>query len=121
MQALKIQEADDRPKINLDKEDGIFEISGRSLPEDAASFYAPVMQWIIDYGKAPNATTEFIFRLDYSNTASTKFIHEILLLLEKIKGVKVIWCYQDGDEDMEEVGKEFSEQIAVPFAFKNCG
>jgi hypothetical protein len=118
MQALKVQETDDSPKIILDKDKGIFEISGRSLPEDSAEFYNPVLEWITTYAKDPNANTDFIFRLDYSNTASSKFIHEILQALEKVKGAKVTWWYLEEDEDMEEAGKEFSEQVSIPFEFK---
>src|SRR4051812_2220587 len=114
MQAFKVQETDDSPRITLDKDNGIFEISGRSLPEDSAEFFNPILEWIADYAKAPNATTDFTFRLDYSNTASSKFIHEILQALEKVKGVKVTWWYLEEDEDMEEAGKEFSEQVSIP-------
>lgn len=118
MQALKIQETDETPKIILDKENGIFEISGRSLPEDCAEFYEPVLKWLAAYSTAPNTTTAFTFRLDYSNTASSKFIHEIMVMLEKIKGARVTWCYLEEDEDMEEAGKEFAEQVTLPFDFK---
>jgi hypothetical protein len=118
MQALKIQETDDSPRITLDKENGIFEISGRSLPEDSAEFYQPVLKWIASYSQEANISTEFVFKLDYSNTASSKFIHEIFVALEKIKGVKIIWWYLDEDEDMEEAGKEFAEQVSIPFEFK---
>ena len=118
MQALKIQATDETPNIILDKEKGIFEITGHSLPEDSAEFYQPVLDWITAYAKAPNAATEFVFKLDYSNTASTKFIHEMLIILEKIKGVKVSWWFLEEDEDIEEMGKEFSEQVAIPFEFK---
>lgn len=118
MQALKILETDETPKIILDKANGIFEISGRSLPEDSAEFYDPVLKWLSAYTNAPNPTTDFIFRLDYSNTASSKFIHEIMMKLEKIKGARITWCYLEEDEDMEEAGKEFAEQVTLPFDFK---
>jgi hypothetical protein len=119
MQILNIQETDDSPKIVLDKQNGIFEISGRSLPEDSAEFYAPVLKWVRDYAKVPNATTDFIFKLEYSNTASSKFIHEILIALQVVKGAKVTWWTQEDDEDMKEEGVEFSEQVDVPFEFKS--
>ena len=36
MEILNLEGAEDTPKIILDKKNGIFEISGRSLPEDSA-------------------------------------------------------------------------------------
>jgi hypothetical protein len=119
MQALKIQSTDDSPEVLLDKQHGTFEIKGRSLPEDSAEFFDPILSWVSAYCKDPNQTTNFIFKLDYSNTASSKFIHEILLLLEKLKtGVTIEWWYYEEDEDMLEAGKEFEEQVTVPFTFK---
>jgi len=118
MRALKIHETDETPAITLDKENGLFEISGRSLPEDSAEFYSPVLDWVSGYAKDPNPMTEFVFKLDYSNTASTKFIHEILIILEKIKGLKISWWYREDDEDLEELGHELSEQVTIPFDFK---
>ena len=118
MEILNIEGTEDTPKILLDKKNGIFEISGRTLPEDAAEFYRPILDWIDDYQKEANPTTDFVFKLDYSNTASTKFILDILAALKDINGVKILWYYQESDEDMEEAGREFSEQVDIPFEFK---
>ena len=118
MQVLQIEATDDSPRIVLDKAKGKFEISGRSLPEDSAEFYQPVLQWLAEYAQSPNEKTEFVFNLDYSNTASSKFIHEILLALQKIANATVIWWYHKDDEDMEEAGKEFAEQVELPFVMK---
>jgi hypothetical protein len=52
------------------------------------------------------------------NTASSKLIQNILELLENVNGAKVIWCYDDQDEDMEDLGIEYSELISVPFEFR---
>ncbi|MCE2996386.1 MAG: DUF1987 domain-containing protein, partial [Flammeovirgaceae bacterium] len=101
-----------------DKKNGIFEISGRSLPEDSAEFYKPVIEWINAYGAEANPTTEFAFKLEYFNTASSKLILDVLSALEEIKGIKVVWYFHDDDEDMEEAGQEFSELVEIPFEFK---
>jgi len=117
MDSLKILKTDDTPDIILDKSLGKFEISGRSLPEDSVEFYTPVFQWLDMYAKDPNPTTEFIFKLDYLNTASSKMIQDILGALEKIKGVKVAWHFYEDDEDMEEMGQELSELVEIPFEY----
>lgn len=118
MEVLHFEGSDDTPAIVLDKMNGIFEISGRSLPEDSAVFFEPVLKWIEQYKKEPNANTDFVFKLDYCNTSSTKFIQDILSALEPIKGIKILWYYQEDDEDMEATGKEFSELVEIPFEFK---
>jgi hypothetical protein len=109
---------EDTPKVVLDKGNSVFEISGRSLPEDAAEFYEPIIAWIEQYQKQANPTTNFMFKLEYFNTASSKLILDVLSALEAIDGIKVIWYYHEDDEDMEEAGQEFSELVDVPFEFK---
>jgi hypothetical protein len=118
MEILKLEGTEDTPKIMLDKSNGIFEISGRSLPEDSAEFYRPVLEWIGNYGKDPNDSTEFEFKLEYFNTASSKLILDVLSALEDIKSMKIMWYFHEDDEDMEEAGQEFSELVEIPFEFK---
>lgn len=118
MDPLKISKTDDTPTIILDQSAGKFEISGRSLPEDSVEFYTPVFQWLEMYAKAPNPTTEFVFKLDYLNTASSKMIQDILSALEKINGARVVWYFYEDDEDMEEMGQELSELVEIPFEYK---
>jgi hypothetical protein len=120
MEILNLEGTADTPKIILDKGNGIFEISGRSLPEDSVEFYRPVLEWINAYAKAPNAKTFFSFKLEYFNTSSSKLILDVLSALEEIKGMEIEWCYAEDDEDMEEAGKEFSELVEIPFAYKTC-
>lgn len=118
MNTIDIKGTEDTPAIILDKAAGKFEISGRSLPEDAAEFYSPVLQWLTEYAAAPNANTDFTVKLEYFNTASSKLILDLLSKVEAIKGAKVVWFHYGDDEDMQEAGQEFSELVEIPFEFK---
>ena len=111
MEILNLEGAEDTPKIILDKKNGIFEISGRSLPEDSAEFYKPVLEWLEQYAKEANPSTEFVFKLEYFNTASSKLILDVLSALEEIAGMRITWYFQ-------EAGEEFSELVELPFEFK---
>ena len=117
MKALIIEATEETAGIILDKERGIFEITGRSLPEDSAEFFDPVLQWVKEYRNDPNNVTDIVFKLDYFNTASSKFIQDILAQFENVSGVKVSWFYFEDDERMEEAGNEFSEFVNIPFEF----
>jgi len=118
MEILNIEGAEDTPKIILDKNNGIFEISGRSLPEDSAEFYRPVLEWLRSYAKVANPTMDFVIKLEYFNTASSKLILDVLSTLEDIKGTTIQWYHHEDDEDMEDAGKEFSELVEISFEFK---
>jgi hypothetical protein len=119
METIKIQGTEDTPKIMLDAENEIFEISGRSLPEDVSSFYEPVLNWLNEYAESPNGKTVFNFKLTYFNTASSKLLLDILMKLEEMheKGQEVLirWHYPEDDEDMAEAGEEYSDIVDVPF------
>ena len=117
MEIINLEGTEDTPKILLDKSNGIFEISGRSLPEDSAEFYQPIIDWLDQYAGDSNENSTFIFKLEYFNTASSKLILDVLSKLEDIQGARVMWYFHEDDEDMEEAGEEFSELVEVPFEF----
>ena len=117
MRVISLPGTEDTPKVVLDKDSQIFEISGRSLPEDAAEFYQPILSWFDDYKNDTNPKMDFHFKLEYFNTASSKLILDILSKLEEIDGTSVTWYFHEDDEDMEEAGEEFSDLVEVPFEF----
>jgi hypothetical protein len=118
MQSFNIPATDDTPRVVLDKENSVFEISGRSLPEDSADFFVPIMEWFNQYRTDPNQSTEFVINLDYFNTASSKYLQDIIATLEGIENTRVVWYYQEEDESMEEAGHEFAELVNIPFEFR---
>ncbi len=121
MEVINIQGTDDTPNVLLDKDNNTFEISGRSLPEDVNMFYEPIMNWIDEYSEGPNETTEFNFKLEYFNTASSKIILDILLKFEEIvengHDVKIKWHYHEDEEDMLEAGEEYADIVEIPFDY----
>lgn len=109
------------PLVEFDRQQGIFKIQGKSLPEDVKAFYMPLLQWWDEYRNNPNDVTNLILDFDYFNTASSKMI---LLLLSKLKdlsllgkSVRVTWCFPSHDSEMEEAGEELAEILNIPFDF----
>ena len=119
MDTLKIEGTDDSPNVILDQENSVFQLSGKSLPENVVGFYQSTLDWLDNYASSPNPETNFIFKLDYFNTASAKLILDILLKLEEIHetGNKDIisWHYRQEDEDMQDAGEEYADMIEIPF------
>jgi len=119
MEVIKIKGTDDTPSVILDKENEIFEISGRSLPEDVTSFYEPILNWLDEYAENANAKTVFSFKLVYFNTASSKLLLDILMKLEEMyengNDILIKWYYPEDDEDMEEAGEEYADIVDIPF------
>ncbi|MCF6242107.1 MAG: DUF1987 domain-containing protein [Bacteroidales bacterium] len=118
MTALIIDATMDTPRIHFDPKNNIFEISNKSLPEDANDFYRPVIDWLENYKRKPNKKTDFSFKLEYFNTASARYISQIITILDKMSkkhDVKINWYYQEIDEDMLALGEEFYEMTDMDF------
>ncbi|MBQ5404438.1 MAG: SiaC family regulatory phosphoprotein [Bacteroidales bacterium] len=104
------------PNVKLDRENGIFEISGKSIPEDAVKFYDPIIEWIKNYIEDPLEKTVFSFKMTYFNTTTSKIFLGIVQKLEKINPraqVHLKWYYAEEDEEMEEFGEVISEILNI--------
>lgn len=121
MQALVFNAQDDTPHVILDKENNIFELSGKSLPEDVVKFYQPIYNWLKQYVNNPNDETIVKLKIDYFNSASHKAINYMLEILSDIdktgKKVSVKWHYLTEDEDMLETGHDFEELTGLHFEY----
>ena len=119
MEAIIIELGRDTPGVTLDPNNNKFEMTGKSLPEDVASFYDPILAWIEDYSASPNEETVFEMKMNYFNTASSKMLLDILFALEELaeagNKVKIHWHYKENDEDMMEAGEEYADIVEVPF------
>ena len=103
----------------LDDQQGLLELSGRSIPENSIEFYKPILDWIEAYGASPKADTKVNIKLEYFNTSSSKCILDVFKKLESIhKGgnqLVINWYYEQDDEDMLEAGEDYQAIINVPF------
>ena len=120
MEHLVIAKTDDTPEIDFNPGTKELKISGRSLPEDVTTFYAPVLEWLDELEESAIGKLKFIVNLEYFNTASSKLILDILMKLEDIhsggsNSIEIIWNFDKRDTDMEEAAEEYSELVEVPF------
>ena len=121
MEPLRIQATVKTPEILFDPSNEVFEIKGKSVPDDAEEFYKDVLAWIDDYVSDPKDKTVFKIDLEYFNISSSKRIlflfYKLNELKEKGKDIKVIWYYNEEDEDMFEVGQDYAFMVKIPFEF----
>ena len=85
METLRLEATDDLPCVMFNFFKGIFEISKRSLPENAVVFYDPLVNSILEYMKTPNEETTVTFHFDYISTSSTKQIMKMILLFDELE------------------------------------
>jgi len=114
---IEIKATEDTPGITLHKASGLISISGKSLPEDSATFYQPVIEWLSVYIQNAASNTSAEFKLEYFNTSSSKQIFKIISLLKelsKTNSVAIKWYFDKGDKDMQLSGERFSKLCQMP-------
>ena len=110
LQDLIINPTPKTPKIELSQISGDLLFEGRSIPENAAKVYEPVLNWVTKYINNPRPTTNFRFNMEYYNTASSLWIAKILKILIHIHDADctiIIHLYLPL-EDYEDI-EEFSD------------
>ena len=117
MEVLVRNASFETPAIEFNPESGRMELTGRSLPEDSATFYKPILTWIDEYVSKPVPKTEIEIRLEYFNTATSMVLLKIFNKFQNIDDVTVHWYHYPEDEDMLESGKEFEELSSLKFVF----
>ncbi len=116
MKDLIIKETEKTPSVALSA-NGVLKIEGRSIPEDAASFFKPLLDWTREFTASEIRVD---IKLEYFNTSSSKFILEMLRLLENNpnnSNILVNWFYEEGDLDVLESGQYFESIIGIPFKY----
>jgi hypothetical protein len=118
MKSLYIPHTTKSPTINFDPDSGIFEIYGRSIPENSVDFYKPVLSWMDRLHDLPSANIEVVVKLEYFNTSSSKCLVDIFRKLEQLHQnghqVKILWYYEEEDDDMRESGEDMREILKMP-------
>jgi hypothetical protein len=118
MKNFNMEGSDRTPTISMNAESGEMEFSGKSIPENSADLYTPVIEWVDEYIKTPGEKTIFIVKLEYFNTSSSKYLLEIFRRFEGLfktgKDVSVQWYYEQEDEDMQESGDDFRDILKIP-------
>src|SRR5450759_2129056 len=102
--SLIIEQTPKTPQIDLDQLTGDLIFSGKSIPENAAKIYDPVLNWVTEYIKNPNPTTNLRLNLEYFNTASILWLAKIFRVLIHIKEpeyVLIVHLYLPVDEFVE--------------------
>ena len=84
---------------------GKLSFGGTSVPEDAASFYFPIIDWFSHYYRLPSGDTEIRVAFRYLNSTSSSMIHKIFHMLGRLQetgktNISCEWLYEAEDLDM---------------------
>lgn len=109
---LHIEKTQLTPLIQFDASTSTLLFEGESRPENVKKFYDPVIDWITNYLETQPAQTELKLDLkfEYLNSASIKYIYDILVVFEKYvtkHKITTTWYYVPEDDLMLENGQDY--------------
>lgn len=128
---LKIEPTNASLEINLDADKHFMSFVGESRPENVKAFFIPILDWISGYteylldldreNKIINI--QAVFKLEYFNSSSAKFIIDIISAIDGIKtkvpnsNIQIDWQYAEEDDDLFDSGKEFVRLSGIEMNF----
>jgi len=107
------------PAISFDETEKRLIIEGRSTLENPARFYKPLISKLKDFNNTSIERLEIDFKLEYFNTTSSLVILDVLKHLQSLdtpeNEVVINWYYDEEDEDLLEIGEDYSTMLNFPF------
>ena len=109
---LHIEKTQLTPLVEFNASTSTLLFEGESRPENVKKFYDPVIDWITNFLETQPAQTELKLDLkfEYLNSASIKYIYDILVVFEKYvtkHKITTTWYYVPEDDLMLENGQDY--------------
>nr|CRH05979.1 conserved protein of unknown function [Candidatus Magnetococcus massalia] len=116
MDTIKIEKTERSPEIEFVFPENRFALRGESYPEDVPAFYGPHISALGNHLESlEEGEVTFDFELIYFNSTSAKVIMNLFETLDEAaeRGVTVTinWHFEEDDDNMEELGEEFGEDL----------
>ena len=124
MNSINIAATDDTPSVNFNATDSSLKISGRSMPEDAISFYTPIIQWLEECQTKGFCLSQIDFHFEFLSTSSTKQVMKVFQVVDRINiasEVKVNWLYDVNDTNMKRTGELLLKLVQFKISFREVG
>ncbi len=118
MDTIDIQATARTPLLSFKPTEGLFLLEGESYPEDTRKFYdAPLANVYAYLAQSTMPPSKFVFRLKYFNSSSAKVLMDLFVAIEDAASaghaISVEWHHAEDDDNMQELGEEFSEELQV--------
>jgi hypothetical protein len=116
MTTLQISATQRTPELSFDFENNAFHLRGESYPEDVKEFYGPPITELERHlASLEGEEVVFTFEFIYFNSSTAKILMNLFDLLditaERGNAVTITWAFESDDDNMEELGEEFGEDL----------
>ena len=112
------------PEIVFSPQSNSLSIVGECYPENPIAFFAPVFSVLKKHFQSQEVPDfEAVIRLRYVNSASTKALRYLFVLLDDLggrgSGVQIRWQFDPEDDALQELGADLAEDMAY-LTFQEC-
>jgi len=120
---LFIKKTSSTPEVILDTRKRTLSIMGVSIPENALTFYEPIVDHLLKHiAQGTEDSWVCRFNFNYYNSSTIISITQMLQsVANTIKDtetkVKIEWCLEDGDDDFWKIGDFMKDIVDLPFEF----
>ena len=116
MENVRIEATKRAPEIDLNFDTNNFLLKGESYPEDVATFYGPIIIQLREHlSSLDGAKVSFDFELIYFNSSTAKILLGLFETLDEVaeagNTVTITWTCDEDDDNMQEMGEEFGEDL----------
>jgi ABC-type xylose transport system substrate-binding protein len=117
MELLHIKQNEMKPEIKLEPKGSLY-FGGRSMMEDASTFYAQIHGWLRTYLDSGAESIEVSCDLTYFNSSSAKQLLKVLMTIDDAEiEAKVIWYYPKENDVLYDRGAELAIMVDLPFEY----
>lgn len=121
MEKIFIEPTRTTPEVKFDPDEKVFELKGRSSPENSIQFYQAILDNLESFAQSDSEDLTVNMAFEYFNTSSSKCLFDVFKKLSNIeskgKEVTINWYYEEGDDDMMEAGEDYSDLLDLEFNF----
>ena len=114
-----IDASHETPEVIFDPENSRLKISGLSHPENAKTFYDPIIDIVSAFLKNEKNALNCEFYFKYINSASSKFLRDLAIVLEEFhkngSKISIKWAYDEDDTDMMDQIDDIFDRLIVPY------
>ncbi len=108
------------PLVDYNNGERTLRISGRSSPENPLMFYQRLIDFVDEFASSIEPVLIVNVSMEYFNTSSTKCLFNLFKKMNEVqrelrKVVVINWYYEDWDDDMLEIGEDFSYGLDMEF------
>ncbi|HEY4801902.1 MAG TPA: DUF1987 domain-containing protein [Paraburkholderia sp.] len=124
MENLFIAATATSPEIDFHFDENVLSLRGESYPENAAAFYAPIIERLnVWLNACENVAITVEVTLTYFNSSSTKMLFSVFDALDRAASsgnrVQVNWYRDEEDETILEFGEELQTDFTA-IKFNDC-